>query len=209
MSPVTIGRVLTVQMSKNTGGVSPIDPTKIAALEKAESVPSVDTSAVPDLIEPITGYRVWLSGDQEAFGPSVGNSASPAFQLRPDRLCSFQTTEFWQPRKPIRANCKLKGSYMLTGVEAVPVPQEVPAKTCSCGVWAVRSMADLQAVLAIYYHDFDPADAIVLGSVHLWGRVIEHELGYRAEFAYPKEIWALRPEQEELGRIYGVPVRRV
>jgi hypothetical protein len=28
----------------------------------------------------------------------------------------------------------------------------------------------------------------VLGTVALWGRVIEHDLGYRAEFAYPQRV---------------------
>ncbi len=50
----------------------------------------------------------------------------------------------------------------------------------------------------------------VCGSVSLWGDVVEHEWGYRAEFAYPKELWV----PPEMGPIevrllehgYGVPV---
>jgi hypothetical protein len=29
---------------------------------------------------------------------------------------------------------------------------------------------------------------IALGRVALWGRIVEHELGYRAEYAYPSAI---------------------
>jgi hypothetical protein len=33
----------------------------------------------------------------------------------------------------------------------------------------------------------------VLGSVALWGRTIEHELGYRSEFAYPQRLRLVCP----------------
>lgn len=74
----------------------------------------------------------------------------------------------------------------------------------------MRTMDHLQQVLSREYNnswDMLP-DRFVIGAVYLWGRVIEHEIGYRAQFAYPKEIWALKPEHEQLGRIYNVPVRQ-
>ena len=43
----------------------------------------------------------------------------------------------------------------------------------------------------------------VIGIVALWGRVIEHELGYRAEFGYPQRLRLICPEcfwrREQLG----------
>lgn len=50
----------------------------------------------------------------------------------------------------------------------------------------------------------------IFGSVYLWGRVIEHEHGYRAEFAYPKELF-VSPKTDPLKIMqiehnYGVPV---
>jgi hypothetical protein len=43
--------------------------------------------------------------------------------------------------------------------------------------------------------------------VSLWGRVVETENGYRAEHAYPSELWLLDDSLEELGMVYDVPVR--
>jgi len=34
----------------------------------------------------------------------------------------------------------------------------------------------------------------VIGTVALWGGVIEHELGYRAEFGYPQRLRLICPE---------------
>ncbi len=52
----------------------------------------------------------------------------------------------------------------------------------------------------------------VWGEVSLWGRVIEHDLGYRAEFAYPRTIVvpATMPNAaaiaKKLARAYGIEV---
>jgi hypothetical protein len=36
-------------------------------------------------------------------------------------------------------------------------------------------------------------DPAALGSVALWGRVVEHTLGYRAEFGYPQRVALICP----------------
>lgn len=52
--------------------------------------------------------------------------------------------------------------------------------------------------------------ADVAGEVYLWGEVTEYQLGYKAEFAYPKSLWV--PEDTDpmvvmkLEENYGVPV---
>lgn len=45
-----------------------------------------------------------------------------------------------------------------------------------------------------------------LGRVALWGNIIEHELGWRAQYAYPLSIaWAMTPEQiDAIHRHYGM-----
>ena len=39
-----------------------------------------------------------------------------------------------------------------------------------------------------------PPNPIVLGRVQLWGRVLPHSAGYRAEIAYPYELGVLVSE---------------
>jgi hypothetical protein len=49
---------------------------------------------------------------------------------------------------------------------------------------------------------------LVYGEINLWGKVIEHEDGYRAQFGYPKRLWctpAIEPLAGWIGYVYGVP----
>jgi hypothetical protein len=44
------------------------------------------------------------------------------------------------------------------------------------------------------------------GAVKIWGRVIEHEDGYRAEFAYPSHLYCNDPKlASRVAALYGVP----
>lgn len=78
-----------------------------------------------------------------------------------------------------------------------------PAWHCNCGVWAFKDVDRLVAAIGSGYNNIK-----VIGSVSLWGRVIETENGYRAQYAYPSELWLLDGSLEELALIYGVPVRK-
>ena len=61
--------------------------------------------------------------------------------------------------------------------------------SCGCGIWAFKTR--LQALEMMVAMPFD-AEGLCYGQVQLWGRVIEHTEGYRAEWAEP--VWgSLRP----------------
>lgn len=105
----------------------------------------------------------------------------------------------------------------------------VPHLTCTCGLYAVNDPDRLR-------QSRDPA---VLGTVALWGRVVQHERGFRAEFGYPQRLrllcylcfalWGNHAPREcavvvrhrggrmvplcdahhELSQRYGYPMRRV
>jgi hypothetical protein len=55
---------------------------------------------------------------------------------------------------------------------------ESPADGCTCGVYAAKNLAHLRKI--------GYADHGVHGEVYLWGKVVEHRFGYRAQYAYPK-----------------------
>ena len=61
-----------------------------------------------------------------------------------------------------------------------------PDPECGCGIHAAREPA---AVLS-YLRGRDELSTVarVLGRVQLWGRVVEHEDGWRAERAYPLDL---------------------
>jgi hypothetical protein len=69
------------------------------------------------------------------------------------------------------------------------------------GIYAFKSQQD-----ALHYLE----DNHIFGEVNLWGGVLEHPEGYRAEFAYPKELWVHSDFDAtmivRLEETYGVPV---
>lgn len=97
----------------------------------------------------------------------------------------------WIPKVANRAQCKHYG-------------HKAPQFSCSCGFWSFKTLKLLLKSMPTY-----AANVTVVGTVEIWGRVIECEFGFRSEFAYPKELWLLNEGQESLSWTYGVPVRRM
>jgi preprotein translocase subunit YajC len=62
---------------------------------------------------------------------------------------------------------------------------EPPHSACTCGVYAAKNLEHLR--------QFGYAGRGIHGAVYLWGTVVEHKLGWRAQFAYPKSLF-LPPE---------------
>lgn len=110
------------------------------------------------------------------------------------KLCALGMTGVWEPKKAVKARCS-KGPTS---------SHDAPTKDCECGYWSFRTMDLLQSALNPY-----AASVQVIGSVEVWGKVIECENGFRSEFAYPKELWLLEDGLEHLSWVYGVPVRRL
>lgn len=78
-----------------------------------------------------------------------------------------------------------------------PMHGQAPDMNCSCGVYCLDS---LNAIKRLYGTD-------VMGEIYIWGKVIEGERGYRAQFAYPKVLeWHGKGQPPEYLHEYGVPV---
>jgi len=84
------------------------------------------------------------------------------------RLSSLTRPESWMPRTPYAASCSKRGRG--------PAPQ----RRCRCGVYATTTPEDLGGLRSL------PGG--VVGEVSLWGRVIEHGHGFRAELGYPGRL---------------------
>lgn len=115
-----------------------------------------------------------------------------AWKLKGGLLSALGVDATWPIKEAIRAACRNGGNES----------HLAPYWNCQCGIWAFKDIDRLVAAIGSGY-----SDVSVLGSVSLWGRVIETENGYRAQYAYPSELWLLNPALEELGLLYGVPVR--
>jgi len=91
--------------------------------------------------------------------------------------------ERWKPSQLLAARCR---ASVVVGpiagrAEAVHDAHEPPQTNCTCGVYASKS---LEQLLTTGY-----AKCGIHGEVYLWGTVVEHELGWRAQFAYPKTLF--------------------
>ena len=86
----------------------------------------------------------------------------------------------WEPRVAIHATCSGSHTreYMVHNPELVKFHRS-PEPGCTCGVHAIKDPSRLAR---------SGRAAAVVGRVAMWGRVIEHAKGYRAEFAYPSRL---------------------
>ena len=114
-------------------------------------------------VEPITGWRVWDLSDSSAGGPLLHPVGSGV--------------DIWPPGQPVEARCG--ASPLLTWTRR---PHDAPDPTCRCGIHGARSLEEIDRPRPAY-----PPPTVV-GSVSLWGRVIEHERGWRAAFGYPSRL---------------------
>ena len=140
--------------------------------------------------EPIVGWRQW-------------NFMYPHF------LANLGNDTIYVPREKIEARCGQEDHS----------EQQAPHLPCTCGIYAYKEKPRLLGEIRNTYgrplapvlrHRVPPVPGLrlVYGEINLWGKVIEHEDGYRAQFGYPKRLWctpAIEPLAGWIGYVYGVP----
>lgn len=132
--------------------------------------------------EPLVGWRCWFVLPDELL-------------LRP----IYKRGLAWKPRQALEAVCP----------ESL---HEVPDETCKCGVWTVCHPMLLDE---IGWRTAPPMGIdslpgiLVIGEVSLWGKIVQHERGWRASVAYPRHLYVFTGDPlvaETLRERYGVPV---
>ena len=168
-----------------------------------------DAAAAPPIPSPYEKLKGKVRQLKTVAPAKIANPAPPTPAKSPDyvgtltgwrdwkvedgRLVALGTDFTWEPKVASRATCRRDGHNH-------PAPQ----KNCACGFWSFRTHD-----LAIQAMKGYAENVLVIGTVEIWGRVIECKNGYRSEFAYPKELWLLGDGLESLSWTYGVPVRKL
>jgi len=112
----------------------------------------------------IRAWRAWRVG---VFEPASG--APPEVFLR-----SCVHDAYWTPGEPVIARC---------------AAHTRPSLSCGCGIYAVTTR-DAALEWAQTTARAMPMP-LVIGEVHVWGRVLRFSSGYRAQYAYPYSLEVL------------------
>lgn len=137
------------------------------------------------VIEPVTGWRRW---SVEMFGNELRSNNG----IR------------WTPYEKLTAECK-----QVTQLYDVLLgrPTEVKCKGvhCTCGIYAYKTPEDAKFGENAPRNLGTSSNVDVWGECYLWGRVIEHSRGWRAQFAYPKSF-VDSGIARQLATVYGCKV---
>jgi hypothetical protein len=134
------------------------------------------------------------------------------------QLVSITHRVGWKPMRPMRAHC-------VTALKGLPLPEQhngTPSLHHGCGIYGVYSPEQTRTWAGLMPTNYMPVAKTmllrrgppVLGKIKLWGRVLRHEKGFRAEYAYPSRFYLLKDvegepsadEAEEYLEPYGVPI---
>ena len=85
----------------------------------------------------------------------------------------------WHPGQVVAARCR--ASIVGGRGKAKDDLHDAPHEECTCGIYAAKTLHHFRSAGYDRYG--------IHGEVYLWGTVVEHELGYRAQFAYPKNFF--------------------
>ena len=149
---------------------------------------AAETTTAPDYAEALCAWRLW-----EVDG--VGATA---------RLRSLYRLSFWPVGAPFEARCEAQRLRLSRRPK-----HAAPTESCSCGIYGAPFEL-IRKKLAIE-GGLPPGFLFVIGTVSLWGDVLECERGWRAALAYPSRLFVPLgfPGAAECAvglEEYGVPV---
>jgi hypothetical protein len=152
---------------------------------------------VPDGIEPMVGYRLWVY--------TLGGRRAELHSLRSLRSSLHPLGKSdWDGAASgwVFASCDMYG-------------HAAPDEDCTCGFYAVKWLHQLLPPVPLRTSESGVnqgvESGIVLGRVELAGKIIEHEYGYRAERARIAELIPIRGTERtvmRLGARLGLPIGR-
>lgn len=178
----------------NSGGGTVDLTTHMAALFAEPAIPHAGVRAGE-----LTGYRLWW--------------------LVAGHLCSLTHRQLWLPGEVVSGDVDSTINGILPafggisgGVyafkEASQLPNEVHNMECGAAAWDLMPAAGKRHFLAtsLCWIAFSETQTLVSGRVKMWGEVVEHRLGYRAQHAKVTHLDAVHGPGDlgALRRKYGL-----
>ena len=152
----------------------------------------------PDGITPLVGYRVWTLSIDPGRRVLRSMNGQIVHEVNLNHPLGHRTDPW------LTARCQM-------------TDHDAPEESCSCGFYAVKSLFTLGRLLSFVptawalarMVDRLAATFLVAGRVDLAGKVVEHDLGYRAERMRIAELLAFGGTEQTVARFarrLGVPV---
>lgn len=169
---------------------------RVSALPQKSSEEAKEPDIPSELVaEPVVAYRVWdiNNTDRITFDPEQLRELARAWDEDEENPLRGMSTPWLegigvdsQWRRPeMHAMCTPPNPNL-------PRHEDAPQQECNCGIWALKDEGNISSVLAHYQRE-----SCAWGTVLLWGKIIETELGYRGEYAQPLSISVYGISNEE------------
>jgi hypothetical protein len=134
-----------------------------------EGHPESGLEGIPDFVEPLVGWRAW-----KVRAPFPGAGPGPDFS-------SVILDTPWAPGRKFSAEHSFDLGAKCHGLLRLD---------CSCGVYAFNDPRDaFFYLMKVRDRLLGMSVEVAMGTVSLWGKVVECESGYKAEYAYPRHIY--------------------
>ena len=156
-------------------------PKNVPLIPHQGSQPDPSLEGLPDFVEPLLGWRtwtVWVASNSPDGCPSLG---------------SVVLDTSWAPRSRAVAEHNFDLGARCRGLLDLD---------CSCGIYAFKDPADaFTYLMQVRNRLMGRSVDVALGAVSLWGKVIECERGYRAQYAYPRHFYLPASFVRFLGKV--------
>jgi len=181
---------------------------------------SLDGTPIPDVPQTALAFRTWRLSEANRLlsinAPNITGKAGGSAQQGTRKigwihrhLADDEGQHGWPIGANLVAQCGIRGA----GAEAIPEHGKIPAKECSCGIYATTELKVINGYLGNEQYMGVAIRGPVLGIVEMGGKVIPATQGYRARFARIAailaidEVFSLKyPHLQQIAELYQVPL---
>lgn len=161
------------------------------------------------LAEPVSGFRIWRFANvpsQMMITPDDLPRIRAGYDPFQPSLIGVGYNDAWVAEHHETAACKRSGRNHFAP------HHDAPARGCKCGLWILHKEHLAQA---IWEYCLKPSidsysRGYVFGEVQGWGRMIEHQKGWRCQYARPTKLTVVNGDDAlvaALSKRYGIPAQ--